>query len=110
MPNAAGDVAVATDIFDKATEADAIRDFRPLELPGVAEGEPIFRHFLLPAVDDYLLEQAEIVADAVAVSRNLQRRHAVHEAGGEPAEAAIAERGIRLFRNDLVEIDAELGK
>ena len=39
-----------------------------------------------------------------------RRRHALHEAGGEPAEAAIAERRVRLESAQRVEIDAELGE
>ena len=36
------------------------------------------------------------------------RRHALHEAGGEAAEAAIAERGVGLELAQSVEVDAEL--
>ena len=68
----------------------------PLELPGVAERQPVLGIFVLPAVDDHLAEQAVVVADAVAVRGNAERGHAFHEAGGEPAEAAIAERRVRL--------------
>ena len=39
-----------------------------------------------------------------------QRRHAFHEAGGEPAEAAIAERRVGLEPASRVEIDAEVVK
>ena len=75
---------IAADIFDAAAEADGIFGFRPLELPRVAEREPVLRQLVLPAVADLLQEQAVLVADAVAVGRNAERRHAVHEAGGEP--------------------------
>ena len=44
------------------------------------------------------------------MGRHVDRRHALHEAGGEPAEAAIAERGVRLERGDHVEVDAERGE
>src|SRR3954447_18900782 len=89
MPDATRDIAVAADIFDKAPETYSVGNFRPLELPRIAERQPVLRHFVLPAVDHPLPEQPEFVTDAVAVGWNLQRRHAVHEAGGEPAEAAI---------------------
>ena len=65
---------------------------------------------MLPAVADLLHEQAVLVADAVAVGRDRERRHAVHVAGGEPAEAAVAERCVRLELAELVEIDAEAGQ
>ena len=48
-----------------------------------------------------------LVADAIADGGYLEARHAFEIAGGEPAEAAIAERGIGLHRPDGVEIDAE---
>ncbi len=41
-----------------------------LELPGVAVREPVVRHFFLPAVMDALLEQAVVVADAIAEGGN----------------------------------------
>ena len=84
--------------LDAAAELDVVDHFRPRELPRVAERQPFLRIFLLPAVADDLAEQAVIVADAVAVGRDAERRHALHEAGGEAAETAIAERGIRLGR------------
>ena len=36
-----------------------------------------------------------------------ERRHAVHEAGGETPEAAIAERGVRFDPTELRQTDAE---
>ena len=39
-----------------------------------------------------------------------RRRHALHEAGGEPAEAAIAERRVGLGATHPVEIDAEIAE
>src|ERR1700742_2295909 len=83
-------------VLDAASEMHMIGDFRPLEFPGVAEREPDVGIFLLPAVAEDLPEQAEIVADAVADRGDRKRRHALHEAGGEPSEAAIAERRVRL--------------
>ena len=65
---------------------------------------------MLPAVLDHLAEQAVVVADAVAVGGDAERRHALHEAGGEPAEAAIAERGVGLELAQPVEVDAELAQ
>jgi hypothetical protein len=91
-------------------KADLIDHFRPLEFPGVAEGEPVVGIFLLPAVRDDLAEQAEIVADAVADRGDRQRRHAFHEAGGEPPEAAIAERRVRLAFAQVGQADAEIAE
>lgn len=44
------------------------------------------RRFLLPdlpAVDDFLIEDAELIADAVAVGSQAQGSHGVQEAGCE---------------------------
>ena len=51
-----------------------------------------------------------IVADAVAEGRDPEARHALHQAGGEPAETAIAERGIGFGAAHPVEIDAEIAE
>ena len=91
---AAGSWIVST----RAAEVDVVDHLGPLELPRVAERQPVLRIFLLPAVLDDLAEQAVVVADAVAVGGDAERRHAFHEAGGEPAEAAVAERRVGLGR------------
>src|SRR5262249_61050935 len=93
---ACGAVTSTTDIFDAAAEHDRIFRFKPLELPGIAEGKPALRLLLLTAVDDLLHEQAVLVPDAVAERGDRERGHAVHVAGRETAEAAVAERGIGL--------------
>jgi hypothetical protein len=102
--------ALVVDMLDAAAEIDVIDHFRPLQFPGVAEAEPFVRIFLLPALIDDLAEQAVIVADAVADRGDRQRRHALHEAGGEAAEAAIAERGVRLAFAQLRQRHAEIAK
>ena len=48
-----------------------------------------------------------LVADAVAVAGQAQGGHAVHEAGGQPPEAAIAECGVRFDLEHVVRIDPE---
>ena len=105
------DRAVATllvDMLDPAAEMDVIGHFRPLKFPGVAKAQPDVGIFLLPALIDDLAEQSEIVADAVADRGNRQSRHAFHEAGGEPPEAAIAERGVMLALPEVAEPGAEI--
>jgi len=70
----------------------------------------ILGEFVLPAVLDALLEQPVFVANAVAVSRNAERGHRVHEAGGQSSEPAIAECGVGLDLAQNVEVDAERGE
>ena len=108
MPDVARPLVVALHHFDPAAETDGVIVFGPLEFPRIAVGEPVLRGFLLPAAADDLAEQAVIVTDAVAMCGDFQRRHAVHEAGGEAPEAAVAERGVGLDAAQLGQIDAEL--
>ena len=63
----------------------------------------------LAPVLDALLEDAEVVADAVADRGQLQRRQRVHEARGEPPEAAVAEARIAFPFEDLAQVEAALG-
>ena len=102
--------ALVVDMLDAAAEMDVIDHLGPLQFPGIAEAQPFVRIFLLPALIDDLAEQAVIVADAVADRGDRQRRHALHEAGGEPPEAAIAERGIRLAFAQLRQRHAEIAE
>src|SRR5271170_3841798 len=102
------DRAVASpgiDMFDAAPEMNVIYHLRPLEFPGVAEAQPLVRVFLLPAIVDDLAEQAKIITYAVTDRRDAERRHAFHEAGREPPEAAIAERRVRFAFAQLRQAD-----
>src|SRR5204863_9988261 len=79
-------------------------------LPGIAERQPILGKFHLPAVADHLAEEAVVVADAIAARRYPEARHALHQAGRETPEAAIAERGIGFGAAHAVEIDPEIAE
>jgi hypothetical protein len=89
----------------RSPEADLMCDLGAGEFPGVAEVQPVLGVFPLPAVADDLAEQAVVVADAIAEGGDGQRRHAFHEAGGQTAETAIAECGIRLRLAQLLHVD-----
>ncbi len=102
--------ALVVDMLDAAAEMHVVDHLRPLKFPRIAEAQPFVRIFLLPALRDDLAEQAEIVADAVADGRNGQRGHALHEAGRQPPEAAIAERGVGLAFAQVGEADAEIAE
>ena len=82
--------------LDLAAETDAVRAFEAFEFPGIAVGEPGFGQFDLPAIIDALAEHAVHVTDAIAVSRDVERREAFHEAGRQTPETAVAERGVGL--------------
>ena len=110
LPDIARRFFVAADGFHRTAEADLVGAFAPLELPRVAVGKPGLRQLDLPAIRHLLAEEAVDIADAVAIGGDVDRGHGFHEAGGEAAEAAIAERRIGLEAGDDVEIDAEGGE
>ena len=90
-----------------AVELDVDGLVRLAVLPGKTVLEPVVRNLDLVAVDNLLLEQTVLVADAAAVTRQTMRCHRVDEAGSETAEAAVAEARIRLFLIRIRQIDAE---
>ena len=59
-------------------------------------GQPWVRLFVLDIPLEGLVEQAEVVAEANAVARQVQCRKRIQEAGCETAEAAVAEGWLRL--------------
>ncbi len=70
--------------------------------------QPLVGPLHLPAVDDLLLEDAELVADAVAHGRDLQGRQRIDEAGRESPEATVAETGLHFLLPQFVEVEAKL--
>ena len=66
--------------------------------------EPLVGELDLPAVTDGLIEDPELVADAIADSRHAQRRHRVHVTGGQPAEAAVAEARLLFLREQAAKV------
>ncbi len=107
MPDMARRSVAVDKLLHGAAEVHAVDDVRPLELPRIAERQPVLRQFVLPAVLHDLPENAVVVPDAVAVGRDLQRRHAFHEARGKAAQTAVAQRRIGLELAQPVEIDAQ---
>ena len=96
------------DRFHPAAETDRVIDLGALEFPRIAVREPILGNLLLPAVADDLAEEAVVVTNAVSGRGDRQRRHAVHEAGGEAAEAAVAERGVGFQLPQMRQVETEL--
>jgi len=82
--------------FHPAPEAHRVVHADTRKFPGRTVFEPGVGRFDLAATLYALLEHAELVADAVAEGRQLQCRHAVEEARGQAAEAAVAQRGVGL--------------
>ena len=63
--------------------------------------EPVVRALLLPAVSNFLLKDAVLVAQAVAHRGQLHRGHRIEEAGGETAQTAVAQSRVGLLVEDL---------
>ena len=72
--------------------------------PGITELGPIVGIFLLPAVlVPALLEQAELVAQAVAGQGDVAAGGAVQEAGSQSAQTAVAQRVVfNLLQNGQI--------
>src|SRR5947208_1387169 len=110
VPDEAGAPAAAGDGLDPAAIMNVVGDFRALEFPWIAKGQPLLGVFLLPAVDHDLPEEAVVVTNAIAVGRDAEAGHAFEKARSKPAEAAIAERRIGLGEAHAVEFDAEIAE
>ena len=85
------------------------RPLRAHQLPGVGVAQPAVGLFHLPAVDDLLLEDAVLIADAIAQRGNPQRGHRVDVAGGQPPQAAVAQPRLHLGGEQGVEVQPQFG-
>ena len=101
------DVALA---FDSAVERDVDRFFGMLNLERSAVGLPAVGFLALEAVEDLLAEQAVLVIDAVAEAGHAEGGQRFQEARRQTTQAAIAQAGIGLAVQHLVEADAEAGQ
>ena len=91
-----------------AVELHRVQYFRAGKFPGVAVAQPVFRMFHLMAVFDALLEHPVFIADPVTVARQAQGGHGIQEAGGQPAQAAVAQRRIRFQGANRFQIQVQL--
>ena len=65
--------------------------------PCIAVLHPVVRFFLLEAVYNRLLEQTVLVANAIAVQRQIQGCSTVEEAGSQPSQTAVTEGSVFDF-------------
>ena len=82
------------EVFDFAVNRNFDRAVRPGKLPRRVFAEPTVGLLNLIAVFKFLLKQAELIVDAVAETRNAERRHRVQIAGCQTSQAAVAQRRI----------------
>ena len=94
--------------LERAVEFDLDFFVRPRDLPGVGATQPIVGLLLLPAILDRLPEDAVLITQAVAHGGKLQGGHRVEEAGGETAQAAVAQAGVGLLFENFLQIDVPL--
>ena len=96
--------------LDMAAKTNPIGAFTAFEFPWIAMREPSLGKLDLPALVDALAEHAVHIADSIAISGQVERRQALHEAGGKPAEPAIAKRRIGLDFLNRDQINPERSK
>jgi len=87
-----------------ATDLHHVLDVVTRHFPGIAEAQPFVRHFVLPAIADLLVEDAELVTDPVADGGDLEGGQRVHVASCEATESAVAEAGLFLVLEQLFEV------
>ena len=106
-PAGAGVAAVIKNILHAAVEAHLLGVLGANDLPRVAKEDPAVGVFHLVSVDELLLEQPELVMDAVSESRKIQGRQGIEETRREPSEASVAEAHVDLRLAHRVKIDPE---
>ncbi len=79
------------------------------KLPGV-KVQPVVGNFHLVAVNDFLLDDAVAVAETVAPGWVVKGCQAVKEAGCQAAETAIAQSGVVLLLDNVLDPKAKIGK
>jgi hypothetical protein len=82
--------------------------FGPLQRPGIAQPQPFVGRLHLPAVANLLVEDAVLIANAVADRRNVQRGQRIHEARGQPPQSAVAQPRLLFLLDQHIQIDPQL--
>jgi hypothetical protein len=80
---------VVEDVFDVAVELDLLGVFGPDDFPRRAEAHPVVGQLDLVAVAELLAEEAELVVDAVADGRVVERGQRIEEAGRQTAQPPL---------------------
>ena len=76
--------------------------------PALSGDAPVVCQLGLLPVLELLAEDSELIADGITRSLNAEGGHAVHVAGSETAETAVAEAGVRLCLENIRSIEAEV--
>ena len=86
-----------------STSADVMGDFGAGHFPRVAERQPLVSLLHLPAILNFLREEAEFVANAVTDRRHVEGGERLQVAGGKAAQTAVAESGLGLMGDQPVD-------
>ena len=84
-------------VHHTAAEADLLGLVHLGDEPGVAQAQPVVGLLHLASIYDLLLEDAQLIANRIAGGRDLQGGHGVQITGGQAAQTAVAQAGIRLL-------------
>ena len=102
------ELAVVHPLMHRSAEAHLDRVIFSRVQPHIAQSQPVVRELDLPAVDDLLLENAELIANRKARHRVLKSRRRVHVARGKPPQAAVSKSRVRLHLAELRKREPEL--
>ena len=105
-----GVVLVVPLLLDVAAKVDLHRAFRHGLQPNAAAGQPGVGQLGLPAVHQLLAEQAVFIPQGVAHSGVSLGGQAVHKAGGQAAQAAVAQARVGLLLVEVVQLDIKSGQ
>jgi len=94
--------------FGSPPKAHLVENLRTCNLPGVAQVKPLVGMFHLPPIANFLVEDAEFVADPVPDGRDLQSRQGIKITGRQPAQPAVAEAGFLLLLEEGLNIETFL--
>ena len=93
---------------DLTAEADLHRVLIAGDQPALRSGAPVVGHLGLPAVLEMLPENAQLVADGIARGSQAQGGHAVHIAGSQSSQTAVAQTRIRLGLKNVRGVPAQV--
>ena len=79
-----------------AVEPDDLEVIGSGELPRVAVKRPVIRKLNLLAILEGLLEDPELIPDAIAHRRHVQRGQRVQQARGQPAQPPVPQPGLNV--------------
>jgi hypothetical protein len=78
--------------------------------PGRGLAPPTVGTFDLVALANFLAKQTKFVVDPVGISGHVEGCQRIQETGGEPPQAAVAQRRVRLLIEKDLQVDAVLSQ